>query len=114
MPAEQSDALLEAVKRALEPEATTESRAAGAQACRTLLAALGAGEGEPLVAAPLPSTPVATAARQLAAAPPGAVLDAVIARLQALVPDDTPAAAPAPAPLRIPFVPIPKPTGENQ
>lgn len=104
----QPEALVEAVKAALADDATPEAKAAAAAACRTLVAVFQADQGEPLASAPSASPAVAMA-QHMAGAPPSAVLDAVITRLQALVPDE-PAAVPTPA-LRIPFVPIPKTPG---
>jgi hypothetical protein len=81
-----TDKLIDTIRAALAPNADATARQRGADACRSLLAALEAKPGQPLVAAvprPPAATPLASAAMALASAPPSTVLDAIIAKLQA-------------------------------
>ncbi len=104
--------LIYTVEAALVPEADDATKNAGANACRTLLAALEVEPGKPLAPAPMPSAPMAAVVQQLNNAPPTLVLDALIAKLRAHLPEDTPQTEPHTTPLRlaIPFVPIPAAT----
>ena len=78
--------LLEAIQRAVAEDASAEQKAAGAQACRTILTALEAEPGRPLA---LPSGP---APQPLAGIDPDQALDLLIARLRASLPaEDAPA-----------------------
>jgi len=96
------EALLDAIRAAIATEATAEQKAAGAQACRTLLAALDAEPGKP-IALPVNESPLARLQLDQA-------LDLVIARLRAAAPtDNAPTkAAPATQPLRIALVGLPR------
>jgi len=120
--------LLDQIRAALVPDASDDTRAAGATACRTILAALDAKTGEPMQApagpaAPLvamtppapyapPSesprpSPIATVQALVAALrgmPPDQLLDLAITRLRAAVPDGA-AVAPVP-PLRFNLIPL--------
>ena len=95
--------LIETIRAATTTEATDAERAAAAQACRTLLAALEAKAGEPLAApqpavepqslamqAPVSAPPQAAAMHMIASAlrgmQPDQLLDLAIARLRAAVP----------------------------
>ena len=105
------DELLETIRKAVAPDADQPTKQAGANACRAILAALEAQPGEPLAVAPAPAptSPIATVVRQFQGAPPGLVLDALIAKLRSHLPPEetgTPAQVPS---LRIPFVPLPQP-----
>src|SRR5262245_61869713 len=73
--------LIEAIRTATASNATPEQRAIGAQACRTILSALDAEPGKPIVP---PAQPVGAAS----AIPVDQVLDFVIARLRAIAPPD--------------------------
>ena len=124
--------LIDQIRAALVPDASDDTRAAGANACRTILAALDAKAGEPMQAPAAPA-PVQSAAlvamtspapyaapsesprpsptatvRALVAAlrgmPPDQLLDLAITRLRAAVPDGA-AVAPAQA-LRFNLVPL--------
>lgn len=98
------DDLIEAIRTAVAEGATPEQRAAGAQACRTILTALEAEVGKPiaLAGAPAPSP--------LAGISPDQALDLLIAKLSAMVPPERQGATEPPArgaergPLRISFV----------
>jgi hypothetical protein len=99
--------LIETIQTGIATEATPEARQQAAAACRQILAALETTPGQPL--GPGPSYPAA------GSRPPGVpqaldptlVLDAVIAKLRTLVPDDQ-QAGPAPhAGLQIPLVSVP-------
>lgn len=106
-----TDKLVDAIREALAEDAEDAAKQRGADACRSVLAALETKPGQPLVAPPpqLPvaTTPLAAAAQVLGAAPPSTVLDALIAKLRAELPDDSEDAAEEPLRITIPFVPIP-------
>ena len=93
---------IEAIRAAVTDGATPEQKAHGAQACRAILAALGAQAGSPILMAGAP-TP-----QPLAGIDPGQAIDLLIAKLSAMLPKegDAKAAAPAPPspPMRIAFV----------
>lgn len=112
--------LLEAIRAATAPDATEHIKTAGANACRALLAALEAKQGEPLpartpgpTASPLPGAVPAIDAAQLAAQfagalrgmPPEQLLDLAIDRLRRALPASTP--APTVAPIKFQLIPVP-------
>ena len=99
------DALIEAIRAASVAGASDEARAAGAQACRTILTALEAKPGQPL-AAPA-AADVAALVASVSGIPVDQLLDLAIARLRAMVPADS---APPVARLTIPLAPIPRPS----
>jgi len=85
------DNLIEAIRTAVTAEASDDARAAGAQACRTILLALEAKAGEPLasavaVAATTSTPPLAAMVGALRGVPPEQLLDLAIARLRAALP----------------------------
>lgn len=90
--------LVEAIRVAVATGATTEQKALGAQACRTILAALDATPGKPI---PLPGTPPPS---PLAGASLDQVLDLVIARLTPIAAARESQAAPVPAPRSAPLL----------
>jgi hypothetical protein len=93
--------LLEAIRAATAEKATAEEKAAGVQACRTILTALEAEAGKPL------ALPAAPAPNPLAGIDPGQALDLLIARLRAAIPPDQPGRSgskPGPPGLRIALV----------
>lgn len=101
------ESLVDSIRIAVADSATAEQKSHGAQACRTILAALDAEAGKPiaLAAAPVPSG--------LAGISPDQALDLLIAKLRSLVPAEQPAGD-STAPrngdrpgLRIAFVPPP-------
>jgi len=108
--------LLEAIRVATTDGATAEQKATGAQACQTILAALGAQPGKPIV---LPGVPKPNPLSGLSV---DQALELVIARLRAVADardkqpapaaQATPAAAASTAPRgpRIPIVPPRPPT----
>lgn len=102
--------LIHTISAAIAEGASDEARAAGATACRTMLIALEAKEGEPL-AAPVPmaaiSNPgdVAAIVAGLRGVPVDQLLDLAIAKLRTLVPAEP--AAPVKK-LAIPLVPVPR------
>ena len=67
--------LIDIIRAAVAGDATTEQKAAGVQACRTIAAALDTEPGKPLV---LPGTPPPTATSRVSV---DQVLDLMIARL---------------------------------
>lgn len=93
------DSLLESIRSALAPEATPDTRAAGASACRTILAALDSVAGQPLASAvpvsPNPSN-IASTVAALRGVPAEQLLDLAIAKLRAALPAgiDVPQAQP--------------------
>ncbi len=104
-----SNELMAAIARGAAPEADAESKRSAAQACRWLLTALESEPGAPLVP---PDPPVASAPAPAPAAtapktgiPAGQILDVLIAKLKAELPDEAP--APERPAFRIPFVPVP-------
>lgn len=95
--------MIDAIRAAVAEGATAEQKVNGAQACRTLLAALEAEAGRPIpfFGAPAPSP--------LASLSPEQTLDLVIAKLRAVAESRETASkeeAPPPA-LRVPFVATP-------
>jgi len=93
--------MIEAIRSATTDGATPEQKAAGALACRTILAALEAEAGKAIVlaGAPVPSP--------LAGIAPDQALDLLIARLSAVAEKRSAAASgppPPSTPLRIAFV----------
>src|SRR4051794_2902072 len=82
------ETLIESIKLAVAPEASSEARASGANACRTILAALDAKAGESLVTVAVPSSPLATIVAALRGMPSDQILDLAIARLRAALPPD--------------------------
>lgn len=108
--------LIEAIRTAVGENATAEQKTIGAQACRTILAALDAEPGKPLAVQGVPKPhPISQLDR-------GQALDLLIAKLSAGLPkEDRPATAPnAPSPrhdrgLRIAFVtPPPRPPSRRR
>jgi len=105
------DEMIEAIKAAVTEGATVDQRVAGAQACRTIMAALEAEVGRPigLAGAPAPSP--------LAGISPDQALDLLIARLSAIA-EQRPApvaATPSKAgPPRIALVQIPSRAGARR
>ena len=84
------DQLIEAIRAAVAPSASPEARAAGAHACRTILAALDAPSGQPLATpVPIPASPIATIVGALRGVPPDQLLDLAIAKLRAALPAGT-------------------------
>lgn len=117
-----SQELLTHIGAALADEADDITRQRGINACRTALSVLGANVGEPMQpaipvpAAPTaPASPLAAAARAMSNMPTTAILDAVIAKLQAQLPPDASGSESEPKPqiLRIPFIPVPTLKGGN-
>jgi hypothetical protein len=94
--------LIEAIRTATAEGATTEQKEVGAQACRTILTALGAEAGKPIVLPGTPSPNPLTGIDQTQA------LDLLIARLRAALPADAEGAKPVrsrdPSGLRIALV----------
>ena len=102
--------LLESIRAALAPDATSETRAAGVEACRAILTALGATAAEPSAPRQPEVGPLAHAvAGLIRTTPPDQLLDMVIAKLRAAVPVTADAPAPAPQKINIPLVRIPTP-----
>lgn len=120
------ETLIEAIRVAVQSDATDDAKHQGALACRTILTALEAKAGEPLVPptqAPTevstvvqsdqtatPATPpigpqqVAAIVGALRGMPPEQLLDLAIARLRAALPSE--ATTPTIAPVRFQIIPI--------
>lgn len=87
--------LIDIIKEALADGATAEQKAAAAQACRTVAAALDAKPGEPIAAppsgdaAPPPAPPTVAPLAVLGKLSPDQALDLLIAKLRAAVPAQT-------------------------
>ncbi len=97
------DQLLEAIRTATATDASDEARAAGATACRTILAALEAQPGQVLATA-VPESPIAVALSAFRGMPPEQLLDLAIARLKAALP---PGAQVAPVqPVKFQLLPV--------
>lgn len=95
------ESLLEIIRAAVANDATADQKAAGAQACRTILAALDTEPGKPLVPPIAVSAPTRPSLDQ--------VLDMAIARLTMIA--NARDAASAPATPKIAAVPRQLPTG---
>lgn len=87
-----TETLIESIRAAIAEGSTREARAAGAAACRTILAALEAVPGERLVAQAAPaqhgSSPIAAIVAGLRGTPPDQLLDLLIAKLRSMVPPE--------------------------
>jgi hypothetical protein len=99
------ETLIESIRTALAPDATDEGRRAGADACRTILAAL-----EPKTAeSTLPLPDVAAIVKAVSAMGPDQLLEVAITRLRAALPSH---AKPVQvAPLKFHIVPVPTTRG---
>ena len=98
--------LIESIRSAVAPEATSETRQAGASACRTILAALESVPGQPLVATAVVqpnATNIASVVATLRGVPADALLDLAIAKLRAALPAG--AEVPHVQPLRFQIIP---------
>ncbi len=94
--------LIDTIRAATESGAADDVRAAGAQACRTILAALEATRGEPLAVAPtMPLQAIASVVRGMN---PEQLLDLAIARLKAALPTGT---EPSVQPVKFNLVAVP-------
>lgn len=83
------DNLIESIRSALAPDATPETRQAGAAACRTILAALESVPGQPLAGAavvPPNASNIANVVASLRGVPADTLLDLAIAKLRAALP----------------------------
>ena len=97
------DDLLDAIRAGALPDATPESRATAAVACRSILAALGEA---PAVAPAQTTTPdIAGMVAALRGVPPDQLLELAISRLRAALPAGT--SLPAAQPVKFHIVPIP-------
>lgn len=101
--------LLEVIRVAVADGATAEQKATGAQACRTILAALGAEPGKPIV---LPGAPKP---HPLSALSFDQALDLVIARLRTIADAREQTEKQKPPAPRGPQIPIvPRPTNKTE
>lgn len=103
------ETFIESIRAAVASDASAETRLVGANACRAILAALEAAEGQPLASPPpLPaqSPQIATIVGALRGIPPDQLLELAIAKLRAALPAGT--NVPAAQPVRFIMVPTPK------
>ena len=104
------ETLLEAIRAAVAGDASDQTRAAGAQACRTILTALEAKPGEAMPtnvpAGDSPMTQLAQMLGTLRGVPAEQLLDLAIARLRAALPASSD--APRVAPVKFHVVQLPK------
>jgi hypothetical protein len=99
--------VIETIRSAVAPEATAEVRAAGASACRMVLAALEGTPGESLaVAAPTNVSQISSIVGALRGVPADQLLDLAIAKLRAALPAD--ANVQPVAPLKFHIIPTSK------
>lgn len=99
--------LLDTIRTSVAADATAEAKAAGANACRTLLAALETKPGQPLVTPTAPTeSPIANAIAMLRGVPVDQLLDVAINRLRAAIPAGE--SAPSVLRLSVPIIAIPR------
>lgn len=102
--------LIEAIRVAVASDANAEQKATGAQACRTILAALDSVPGKPIV---LPGTQLPAPATRVSV---DQMLDLMIARLTTIAAqrevEPAPTAASPPRGLRVPVTPAALPRGK--
>ena len=98
--------LIDAIRTAVASEASSEARSAGADACRTILAALEGQRSAPLAQSPHPAAALQTAIAMLRGIPVDQLLDVAITRIKAALP---PGAVPDDVQrLNIPLVIVPQ------
>lgn len=99
------DNVIEAIRAAIMPDASSEEKATGVAACRAIIAALDATAGQTL-APPTPQNPIAAMVGALRGVPPDQLLDLAIAKLRSALPPDV---TPTPAtPFKLQMVPVPR------
>lgn len=97
--------LIDLVRNAVLDDATTEQKLAGAQACRSILAALDAEPGKPIALADTPA-PAPSPLAMLGQLDAGTALDLLIAKLRAALPAE-PNAPPKRDAFKVQLVPMP-------
>lgn len=101
------ETLLESIRAAIAADASEQTRATGAQACRTILTALEAKPGEPMPApSSVSSTQIAQMLGALKGVPAEQLLDLAITRLRAALPTGT--ETPRVAPVKFHVVQLPR------
>ncbi len=101
--------VIDSIRAGLAGDATPEAKAAGATACRAILAALEGTPGQPLAAPtvlPFNGPQIAGVVSALRGVPPDQLLDLAIQRLRAALPAGV-EVPPAP-PLKFNIVPVPR------
>ncbi len=100
--------LLEAIRAAVTADAAPEARAAGAAACRTILAVLESTPSQPLASAAIApnASQIAGIVGALRGVPPDQLLDLAITKLRAALPAG--ADVPRVEPLKFHIIPIPR------
>jgi len=100
--------VIETIRAALAPEAPVEARAAGVEACRAIMTALGATPTEALPPRPPEVGPLAHAvAGLIRTTPPDQLLDMLVTKLRTAVPAGT--KLETPTKINIPIIRIPTP-----
>jgi hypothetical protein len=97
--------LVEAIRAAVAPDASDATRVAGAQACRTILAALEPQPEVPVCAPSAPADQIGQLLGVMRGIPAEQLLDLAIARLRAALPSGS--EAPKVAPLKFHIVQLP-------
>lgn len=98
------ETLIDAIRSAVAASASAETRATGAQACRTILAALEAKPGESLASVPVPTSPLQAIIGAFRTMSPDQLMDLAIAKLKTALPAG--AEVPSVSTVRIPIVPV--------
>lgn len=99
------ETVIESIRAAVAPDASAEAKAAGVTACRAILAALEATQGQAF-APVVPASPVAAVVGALRGVPPEQLLDLAIAKLRAALPAGADVAPVRP--IKIELVPVPR------
>ncbi len=98
--------LLESIRTATAPDATSDMRQAGVTACRTILAALEASAGQAMTASPpVDTSQIANLVGMLRGVPADQLLDLAISKLRAALP--TGVEVPRIEPLKFRIIPLP-------
>jgi len=100
--------LIEAIRVAVSADASTEQKATGVQACRTIIAALDTEPGKPIM---LPGTPLHAATSRVSV---DQMLDLMIARLTTIAAERDAQPVAAPRGLRVPVTPAALPGGATK
>ena len=101
--------VIESIRAAIASDATPEAKAAGATACRAILAALESTPGQPIAlstVAPMSGSQIASVVSALRGVPPDQLLDLAIQRLRAGLPVGV--EVPTTPPLKFHIVPVPR------
>ncbi len=97
---------IETIRLAVAEDATVESRASGAIACRAILATLEPAHSNPIAPSRLEAAQIASIAATIRSVPMDQLLDLAIAKLRTIAPHDVTQRAPA---FSVPFIQVPRP-----